>query len=553
MEHVSVLLLPLLGLPIELLKHLLEFVPHRDLPACCRVSKLFHTLAAPILYRRLWLRDQIRLHKVFKVLAGAPHLASLLRVVEVRVFPFGLPAEQLEALEIAIIKTFQNANNLEELIWTRTGSFMPRTGFQRSRNDRVLRTVFDKTPKLKLLELTGDSRSWSPDLLIAKMPPVIERFSIIMPDRPVTERIPDIANRLGANLQSLSVLSNNAAFIRDAYIEAAAPFLTSLTRLSLVGCKNVTGSAVLAILKQNPSRIVELSLEGLSLVPAEIDRIAQLSIKVKTLAITHPAKASPEFYDSLASWIENSHQLRRLTFYRMSGEVAAPDEEQTASDDEEEGADQPESLPPDAAPGAPHIAASAEASSSTLPTTTPASDSPHLERFRNQPYRPQPPTGTVPASRSRGGAPSDPLLSSTFLQRVLAARGAELVQLRIHRLAMTIEQLGLICHSCPQLEDLVVHLYEPESEIIKAHLSALPRLRSVHILASLRSGLEMSEANLRDVAASASTTLRQIGFRNRVWEVIPNLEDTSMARQSATQTNMIQCIVNLYNPILYFN
>ncbi|KAK0561842.1 hypothetical protein OC844_002991 [Tilletia horrida] len=455
MEHVSVLLLPLLGLPIELLKHLLEFVPHRDLPACCRVSKLFHTLAAPILYRRLWLRDQIRLHKVFKVLGRAPHLASLLRVVEVRVFPFGLPAEQLEALEIAIIKTFQNANNLEELIWTRTGSL----------NDRVLRTVFDKTPKLKLLELTGDSRSWSPDLLIAKMPSVIERVSIIMPDRPVTERIPDIAKRLGPNLQSLSVLSNNAAFIRDAYIEAAAPFLTSLTRLSLVGCKNVTGSAVLAILKQNPSRILELSLEGLSLVPAEIDRIAQLSTKVKTLAITHPAKASLEFYDSLAGWIENSHQLRRLTFYRMSGEVAAPDEEQTARDDEEEGADQPELLPPDAAPGAPHIAASAEASSSTLPTTTPASDSPHLERFRNQPYRPQPPTGTVPASRSRGGAPSDPLLSSTFLQRVLAARGAELVQLRIHRLAMTIEQLGLICHSCPQLEDLVVHLYEPESHI----------------------------------------------------------------------------------------
>jgi len=100
---------------------------------------------------------------------------------------------------------------------------------------------------------------------------------------------------------------------------------------------------------------------------------------------------------------------------------------------------------------------------------------------------------------------------------------------------MTTEQLGLICHHCVQLEELVVHLFEPEVETIKAHLCALPRLRSVHILASFRSGLEMNEEVLRDLAASSSSdVLRQIGFRNRVWEVVPTpLQDVDAAGHAA--------------------
>ncbi|KAE8226177.1 hypothetical protein CF319_g1211 [Tilletia indica] len=566
----SLLSLPLVGLPIELLKHLLEFVPHRDLPACCRVSKLFHNLASPLLYRRLWLRDQKRLHKVFTVLGSRPHLSALVRVVEIRVFPFGLAAEDLEALELAIISTFKHAVNLEELIWTRTGSL----------NDRVLRTIFDRIARLKLLELTGDSRSWSPALLIEKLPAVIERLSLVMPDRAVTERIPLIAQRLGPNLQSLSILSNNAAYIRDASIEAAAPFLTKLSRLSLVGCKNVTGAAILTVLTQSQTDITELSLEGLSLLPQDVDRLSKLTPKLRTLAITHPSKSvsSADFYMSLGAWVEHSEHLSRFTFYRMSGEVAAPDEEQDVSDedgdeDEDEGVVQQEaSHSPDlphqsnalqqAAPNTsspssgPDVASYNETENtaqgnesaaiatedspaeSLLPFSSLQIDSPYLQRFRDQPYQPQAPTGTASTSRHGGGGPSDPLIPTAFLLRLIHARGAHLTQLRIHRLAMTVQQLGLICHNCPQLEDLVVHLFEPDWNTIKAHLASLPQLRSLHILASLRSGLDLTEDNLRCLAASSSDTLRQVGFRNRVWEITAVFDEDIDVSKAASETTL---------------
>ncbi|CAD7066763.1 unnamed protein product [Tilletia caries] len=539
---------PLGGLPIELWMHLLQFVPHRDLPTCCRVSKLVRSMATPLFYRRLWLRDQLRLQKVFTVLGTRPHLSALVRVVEIRVFPFGIQAEHLERLEIAIINTFKHAVNLEELIWTRTGSL----------NDRVLRTIFEKISRLRLLELTGDSRSWSPDLLIEKLPAVIERLSLVMPDRAVTERIPLIAKRLGPNLSSLSILSNNAAYIRDASIEAAAPFLSNLSRISLVGCKNVTGAAILSVLKRSQMDVTELSLEGLSLTPVEVDQIAKLTTKLRTLAITHPPKSisSTEFYSSLGVWVEHTHHLRRFTFYRMSGEVAAPDEDQDASDEEDDEAGVEQEAEPSASimainqtvpdpnlttsvPGgtlAAGAGADDAAEESLLPFSSLQINSPHLQRLQDQPSAPQPFTGTVLLSRQAvGRGPSDPLLPTSFLRRLIDARGAYLTQLRIHRIAMTVEQLGYICHHCGQLEDLVVHLFEPEWDTIKAHLSSLPRLQSVHILASLRSGIELNEDSLRDLAVSSSETLRQIGFRNRVWEVIPLLDQGASSPTSTIQ------------------
>ncbi|KAK0556233.1 hypothetical protein OC846_001328 [Tilletia horrida] len=542
---------PFLGLPVELLQYLFEFVRHQDLPACCQVSKLFHTLAAPVLYRRLWLRDQIRLKKVFTVLGTRPHLAALLRVVEIRVFPFGLAAEALEALEISIIRTFQAAVNLEELIWTRTGSFLPRTGFQRSRNDRVLRTIFDRIKRLRLLELTGDSRSWSPDLLIAKMPANIERLSLVMPDRTVSDRLPMIAERIGSELHSLSILSNNATFIRDAYLEASVPFLENLTRLSLVGCKNITGTVVAAVLKRCESKMTELSLEGLNLMPEEVDLLCKLTPKLRTLAITHPSRSIPAapFYESLSRWIEQSHQLTRFTLYRMSGDVAAPDEEQLQQDDnDEQETEQTEQTPPPApivpttavqepamevqsqenetsAPPANEARASdsqaPEGGEALLPFSSLHINSLHLQRYR--------PTASEPGSRINPfagmtlGQPSDPLLSSLLIKKLVQSRGDQLVQLRIHRLAMSLDQLGLICDGCPRLEDLVVHLFEPDIDLIRSHLSRLGHLRSVHILASLRCGLETTERDLLTIAQSCAGTLRQIGFRNRVWEVVANV------------------------------
>ena len=60
----------------------------RDLAACCRVCRLWHAVATPLLYERIWLRNQTRLVRVFATLAQTPSLAAFVRLLEGRVFPF---------------------------------------------------------------------------------------------------------------------------------------------------------------------------------------------------------------------------------------------------------------------------------------------------------------------------------------------------------------------------------------------------------------------------------------------------------------------------------
>lgn len=111
-------------LPVELLPHILEQLSWRvgDLASCCLVSRTWSHYATPLLYSRLFLRNQQRLIQVFRSLHSNSSLAKLVRVLEIRVFPFGLQAEELERLENNILQSLQGAVNLEELHWTRTGS-----------------------------------------------------------------------------------------------------------------------------------------------------------------------------------------------------------------------------------------------------------------------------------------------------------------------------------------------------------------------------------------------------------------------------------------------
>lgn len=77
---------------------------------------------------------------------------------------------------------------------------------QLRRNNRVLRTIFTSLHSLRTLELTGDSRTWSPELLLSQLSPGIRHFAIIMPDRRVSNALVPIAERLGGELRSLNVL-----------------------------------------------------------------------------------------------------------------------------------------------------------------------------------------------------------------------------------------------------------------------------------------------------------------------------------------------------------
>lgn len=189
-------------LPLEILPHILSHLSWRvrDLAACALVARSWNRYATPLLYARLFLRDQRRVRRVFASLEANKHLAKLVRVLEIRVFPFGLPAEELEKLEASLLRSLQHCEGLEELYWTRTGSL----------TDRVVPDL-PKLPSLHTLELTGSSRFYTPasittHLLAPSKTPNLRHFSLVLPDRDVAAELPNWASQLGEKLESFSVL-----------------------------------------------------------------------------------------------------------------------------------------------------------------------------------------------------------------------------------------------------------------------------------------------------------------------------------------------------------
>jgi hypothetical protein len=122
---------------------------------------------------------------------------------------------------------------------------------------------------------------------------------------------------------------------------------------------------------------------------------------------------------------------------------------------------------------------------------------------------------------------SGPALSTPFLQRLLTTRGKDLRMLRLHGIGMSLQQFATICSLCggpeSQLSDLVVHLYEYDhgAARLSEAVNNLSKLKSLHIMSSANSDMILSDEDLRTIADACSSTLQQIGFRNRVWLVSP--------------------------------
>jgi hypothetical protein len=253
-------------LPLEILPLILENLQWRvkDLYACCLVSRTFNRYATAFLYSRLFLRDQQRLIKVFTTLQKHDQLAKLVRVLEIRVYPFGLKAEDLERLEENLLASLLKATNLQELYWTRTGSL----------TDRVI-PFLPALPSLQTLELTGSSRFYSPrnitkHLVNSERTPNLRHFSILLPDRQVCDELPQWAQQMGSKLQSFSVLCQHSPIVTDAILQSLSQYLTGLTRLSIAGAKRVTADGIVPLLGSRMIR--ELALEGLTLVSISVHR-----------------------------------------------------------------------------------------------------------------------------------------------------------------------------------------------------------------------------------------------------------------------------------------
>lgn len=189
-------------LPLEILEQILSHLAWRvqDLASCALVSRAWNTYATPLLYARLYLRNQRRVREVLASLDTSKHLARLVKILEIRVWPFGLQAEALEDLEASLLRSLQHCQGLEELYWTRNGSL----------TDRVT-PFLPYFASLNTLELTGSSRFYTPAdvtkfLLAPTQTPNLRHFSLVLPDRKVVAELPEWASQLGSKLESFSIL-----------------------------------------------------------------------------------------------------------------------------------------------------------------------------------------------------------------------------------------------------------------------------------------------------------------------------------------------------------
>ena len=293
---------------------------------------------------------------------------------------------------------------------------------------------------------------------------------------------------LTADLVSDRFNLQHTTHVHDGVLKALAPHTPWLTELSLMGCKSVSGAGILALLRASRGGMLKLALESVPLHGDELRTLAPYVSQVRVLALTYPKPSihSADYLRALADLVQTLHHLESFTFYAPSAAKAHPEDGLNDGDDGDDDADGDDRH----AGAAWQTAGGGHRSDGLYPNGIPM---------------------------------SGPALHTAFLQRVLSSRGAQLRSLRLHGLGMSLEQLEMICTSAcrTSLTDLVVHLYEydPDAQRLSAALSNLAALRDLHILTSAHADMILTEQDLTRVADACPTTLRQIGFRHRVWMV----------------------------------
>ena len=446
----------------------------RDLGACCLVNTLWRRYATPYLYERIWLRDQKRLLLVFRTLAECPHLARYVRIMEIRVYPFGLPAEKLEDVEASIVQALHHAVNLVELCWTRAGSL----------NDRVLMTIFDNMRCMRKLELSGSgqmsSQMWEPKLLVSHLPRTVETLSLIMPSREVVNELVHIAKHLDNCLFSLQLLCMNSAVVTDGLLCDLAPHVPRLSRLSLVGCKRVHGPGVRALVNK-PIR--DLSLESVALDVGVLATLAPDVVHLRRLTLTPPrhVRDMKSFYDEASVLIDACNALECLTLYARGGSKPVVGHDLGSTGD----------------------------------TSRLGEDQADLDVHVNHEVQP-------PSSQQQL-TPSSPYISTLYMARLCASSSAHsLKTLRIQGLGMSLDTLSMLAQSPLKhvLRDLDIHLCEDNVPKLIACIASFERLESLHIFSDLQSHAQLSDGDILRIAREAGGEwFCQIGFQNRVWHV----------------------------------
>lgn len=274
----------------------------------------------------------------------------------------------------------------------------------------------------------------------------------------------------------------NSALITDALLETLAAS-ARLRRLTLVGCKNVHGPGVVRLAQAGA--LDTLALEGVGMPPEALAQLAPYTHGVRALTLTYPGRAEDvaPFFARVAELVGGCDALASLTLYARSGSPPA-----LGSDGE--------GAAPAPAPAPMHPVRSAP-----LPSAATAE------------------VAVVPSA----AAAASPALSTSLVRRLIFGRTARtLRRLWVLEMGVSLYQLEMLACSALSgvLEDLVVHLFEADVARLAVLLSKFSRLRSVHIMSHVRSAAEYTRDDLLYVARHCGEHLAQIGFRNRVWNVV---------------------------------
>ncbi|KAH8923091.1 hypothetical protein BT69DRAFT_1242457 [Atractiella rhizophila] len=108
-------------------------------------------------------------------------------------------------------------------------------------------------------------------------------------------------------------------------------------------------------------------------------------------------------------------------------------------------------------------------------------------------------------------------IPTQFAKGLLEARGEDMTKFEIHGVIVPKDALSQICRM-RALRNLVIHLGRAKVvfEEVISFISSLPILRTLHIL---HQSNDLTENDMIVMASKCSSTLRQIGLRNRVWTI----------------------------------
>lgn len=312
------------SLPLEILPLILQQLSSANrlstLATCSLVCQTWSQFTRPYLWRRLWFRSQDRVHKVFSVLGEHPDLCSLVKIIELRVFPFGLPAGQAEQLEENICRALNWMHNLEELTWTRTGSL----------SNRILPDLLTGREKLHTLEVTGNTRFFDVDLLWKGVShrgeqgfplPNLRHISFVLPDSAAIKALIELAKR--ATLKSVLIFCHHSTVFQNVHAELLSESLAHVEKLEIVGCRRLEADALRKMVSSSQNGIRMLKLEGCGVHPSQLPTLAgPLSRNLRALSLTLPRPSfcpHSEFYTHLATLVSSLDNLTDFTLYAPGG------------------------------------------------------------------------------------------------------------------------------------------------------------------------------------------------------------------------------------------